>query len=402
MGEQKMGGGEVPKDEEEWVLLENSRQKAEQAGSSELSPHPGGPGEGPADVPPSTPRLPTRDDLEDGAGVAKAETHATEQGPESNAQPGSCPANLAAGPSKGPPPLPRHLMKAPPRQQFVFWLGDWRRIIGAIFACVLCLLSAAYLAPGGAAVGSIPATPLPAQDPGAPALPANTDCQVDGTRSEATPNAVEDPSREAAGVEMLGEKGQGEITEEGDWEFTPAAVAEEEEEVEEAVVEEEGTQGSSRVFVTFGSSGATAKEPETSVKTSVLHDEDDAPRVWTIPRGSHLLMEDEELPAVEAVLHKGEEHEHDRLITILASTALGLAGFAVGIPWVPGITDNVIVGTVLASVPVLTSSNDPNEAIQENLKRCTPSTWTWETWGQCFVDCSSLSLENGRQLFRVR
>jgi hypothetical protein len=48
----------------------------------------------------------------------------------------------------------------------------------------------------------------------------------------------------------------------------------------------------------------------------------------------------------------GAESSSALLSTYLISASLGLIGFACGVPYVPGITDNIIVGIVLGAAPI--------------------------------------------------
>ena len=52
-----------------------------------------------------------------------------------------------------------------------------------------------------------------------------------------------------------------------------------------------------------------------------------------------------------------ESHRPDAK-TLATSVALGLGGLAVGVPFVPGITDNLLVGGVGAALPFLSGEED--------------------------------------------
>mmetsp|Transcript_17077 Transcript_17077/g.22128 ORF Transcript_17077/g.22128 Transcript_17077/m.22128 type:complete len:116 (-) Transcript_17077:494-841(-) len=64
------------------------------------------------------------------------------------------------------------------------------------------------------------------------------------------------------------------------------------------------------------------------------------------------------LSDLEVTLSRSAEHlTQKNALRLLTSAGLGVLGLAVGIPYVPGITDNLLVGITAAALPLFSSNS---------------------------------------------
>ena len=69
-------------------------------------------------------------------------------------------------------------------------------------------------------------------------------------------------------------------------------------------------------------------------------------------------VKEEVVDASAALVGLFPESHRPEAKTLATSVALGLGGLAVGVPFVPGITDNLLVGGVGAALPFLSGEED--------------------------------------------